>query len=222
MQLHEQYRPKDFDDVVGQPKAMKKIKNLQKRGLAGRAYWIAGKSGTGKTTIGNLIAATVADEWTTYQIDSSTCTMKTIQEVCRKFSFRTLTAEGYAVIFNESHGLRKDVIRHLLDVLEVDIPENVVWIFTTTCEGQESLFEDHIDSHPLLSRCQVLNLQKNVRDAFVKRVKEIAETEDLGGKPAVAYEQLAVRCKDNMRAMLQEVEAGEMVEEETSIEEMFA
>jgi len=221
MQLHEQYRPKDFDDVVGQNRALKKLKTLKRRGLAGRAYWISGKSGTGKTTIGNLIADTVADDWTTYQVDSSTCTMKTIQEICRKFSFRTLTADGYAVVVNEAHGLRKDVIRHLLDVLE-DVPDNVVWVFTTTCDGQESLFEDHIDSHPLLSRCQVIGLQHNVRKAFARRVKEIAEAEDLGGKEMIAYEQLAARCKDNMRAMLQEVEAGEMMVEEVSIEEMFA
>ena len=65
MNLHEQYRPQTWDDVVGQDKVLAKIGRLRKRGLAGRAYWISGQSGTGKTTIGRLISAEVADEFCT-------------------------------------------------------------------------------------------------------------------------------------------------------------
>jgi hypothetical protein len=57
---------------------------------------------------------------------------------------------GRAFIVNEAHGLRKDVIRQLLVMLE-RIPPHVVWVFTTTIEGQESLFEDYDDASPLLS-----------------------------------------------------------------------
>ena len=58
---------------------------------------------------------------------------------------------------NEAHGLRKDVIRQMLVTLE-RIPSHVVWIFTTTTEGQEGLFEDYDDAAPLLSRCLPLPL----------------------------------------------------------------
>src|SRR5581483_9941544 len=60
MQLTEQYRPREWSDVVGQDKVIAKIRALAKRGLAGRAYWLSGQSGTGKTTIARLIAADVA------------------------------------------------------------------------------------------------------------------------------------------------------------------
>ena len=59
---------------------------------------------------------------------------------------------GRAYIVNEAHGLRKDVIRQLLVVLE-RIPPHSLWIFTTTIEGQEAIFEDYDDASPLLSRC---------------------------------------------------------------------
>jgi hypothetical protein len=59
---------------------------------------------------------------------------------------------GRAFIVNEAHGLPKDVIRQFIVVLE-RIPAHVVWLFTTTCEGQESLFENYADGSPLLSRC---------------------------------------------------------------------
>ncbi len=37
MQLHEQYRPSTWDDVVGQDKPLARINALRKRGLSGRA-----------------------------------------------------------------------------------------------------------------------------------------------------------------------------------------
>ena len=54
---------------------------------------------------------------------------------------------GWALIINEAHGLRKDTIRQLLVTLE-RIPTHVCWLFTTTNAGQEALF-DGIDAGPL-------------------------------------------------------------------------
>ena len=48
MNLYEKYRPKQWDDVIGQDKIVAQIQQLRRRGLAGRAYWISGQSGTGK------------------------------------------------------------------------------------------------------------------------------------------------------------------------------
>jgi hypothetical protein len=42
MQLHEQYRPSAWSDVVGQDKILARIEAIRQRGLAGRAYWISG------------------------------------------------------------------------------------------------------------------------------------------------------------------------------------
>ena len=66
---------------------------------------------------------------------------------------------GRAFIVNEAHGLRKDTIRQLLVLLE-RLPNHVVMIFTTTNEGQESLFDDYSDANPLLSRCARLDLAR--------------------------------------------------------------
>ena len=56
--LSEHYRPKTCAEVIGQEKAINKLQMLEKKGhLGGRAYWISGKSGTGKTTIARLLAA---------------------------------------------------------------------------------------------------------------------------------------------------------------------
>ena len=81
MQLCEKYRPQCWEEVVGQDAAVARIRQLAARGkppcppvvgtesvpdspsngnLAGRAYWISGLSGTGKTTIARLLAAALA------------------------------------------------------------------------------------------------------------------------------------------------------------------
>jgi DNA polymerase III gamma/tau subunit len=61
MQLTEVYRPQRWEDVVGQDKIVTRVRALaQRSGLAGRAFFLSGSSGTGKTSIARLIAAEVA------------------------------------------------------------------------------------------------------------------------------------------------------------------
>jgi DNA polymerase III subunit gamma/tau len=63
MQLTERYRPASWSEVVGQEKVVQRLQALAKRGLGGRAYWLSGQSGTGKTTLARLIAAELASPW---------------------------------------------------------------------------------------------------------------------------------------------------------------
>src|SRR5215831_12912415 len=146
--LTEQYRPKQWSEVVGQDKLVSRIQALAKRGLAGRAYWLSGQSGTGKTTIARLLAAEVADDFMVQEVDASTLTVSALTELERESNLSGWGGKpGRAYIVNEAHGLRKDVIRQLLVTLE-RIPSHAIWVFTTTCEGQDSLFEDYADASP--------------------------------------------------------------------------
>src|SRR5215475_10760342 len=86
MQLTEKYRPTTWAVVVGQDKVVQRIQALAKRGLAGRAYWISGQSGTGKTTIARLIAAEVADEFLIQEVDAASLTVSALRDLEREMN----------------------------------------------------------------------------------------------------------------------------------------
>ena len=69
--LYEQHRPKKLSAVLGQPKAVSTIQRLIERGIGGRALWISGASGTGKTTLARIVAGNIADDFYTTEYDSA-------------------------------------------------------------------------------------------------------------------------------------------------------
>jgi len=79
-QLYEQYRPTTWDEFLGQDKAVAKIGALRKRGLAGRAYWVSGPSGTGKTTLAKLLAGEIADPFFVEELDAGACTAARLKD----------------------------------------------------------------------------------------------------------------------------------------------
>jgi len=208
--LYERYRPKTWGEVVGQDKAIAKIRLAGGQGFGGLAFWLSGPTGIGKTTIARLIAAEIASPWAITEMDAQDLSLPELREIEDGMDYYGLGKGGKAYIVNEAHGLRDDVIRRLLTVLE-HRTSHVVWVFTTTRTGQERLFADHDDAAPLLSRCCVINLtNQGCADAFGQRAREIATAENLNGQPAAAYRRLAQDCHNNFREMLQRIGMGEM------------
>src|SRR5207302_1030568 len=107
-------------DVVGQDRALARINALRKRGLSGRAYWISGQSGTGKTTIARLLANELADDWSIEEIDAEQLSASRVADLERSSASRSIGRGGRAFIVNEAHGLKKATIRQLLVTLEGD------------------------------------------------------------------------------------------------------
>lgn len=163
-------------------------------------------------TLARILAGAVADPMFIREYDSADqLTAAELDDIERASRLCAWGKGGRAFIVNEAHGLRQGAIRRLLGMLE-SIPAHVVWLFTTTWDGQESMF-DGIDANPLLSRCQRVNLtNQGLAKAFAERVRGIAQAEGLDGKPIEAYLKLAQKCGNNARAMLCAVEDGAMID----------
>jgi replication-associated recombination protein RarA len=211
-QLALKYRPTTWAEVVAQDKAVARLSGLAKRNaLAGRAYWITGASGTGKTTIAHLIAAEVADPECIEELDATTLTATDVENVERTSSVRGWGKGGRVWIINEAHGLRRGVVRQLLVMLD-RIKAHVVVIFTTTNEGAAALFEGTDDADPLVSRCLPVPLaRRDLAKAFAAKARAIAEAEGLAGDRTDAqWLRLVQDCGNNLRRVIQEVDAGAM------------
>ena len=57
--LYRKYRPKTFDDILGQNHVTKILKNQVKSGNIGHAYLFSGTRGTGKTSAAKVLARAV-------------------------------------------------------------------------------------------------------------------------------------------------------------------
>ena len=208
--LAEQYRPGAWEDVVGQDKIVARLAALRKRGLAGRAYFLTGASGSGKTTIARLIAKEIADNFMIQEIDAPGLSVSDLEELERTANvYGWGSKTGRAFIINEAHALRSGCIDKFLTMLE-RIPAHVVFVFTTTNDGALK-FDDSPHADAFLSRCIRLDLaRRDLAKPFADRLRMIAAKEGMGELSAEkALKSVQLRF-NNLRACLMALESGEL------------
>ncbi len=206
----EEYRPRTWGDFIGQEKVVGRVRRLIERpGFSGDAFWIVGPSGTGKTSLAWIIARRFADDLDIMELDGEACSVDAVRKAADAMHYTTLSGGFRCWIVNEAQAMTSRAVQGWLTVLD-RLPTRVLVIFTTT-EDSADLFGRF--EGPFRSRCKTIAFtNQGLAPAFAKRAREIAVAAGLDGKPESAYLRLVQQSRNNMRQVLQEIDAGAMMD----------
>lgn len=209
MQLHEKHRPTTLDDVAGHDKPVAILKKMLASPHWDRdAIWIQGPSGTGKTTLANILASARCDDRDIKHVAGVDCTVEEVEQIKYESCLGTWGESGWkAFIIDEANAMSPRAVQAWKTLLEPLKPRRL-YLFTSA-RTIDTLFETGAENSQLASRCKVFTLQPQA-GAFAAHVQKIAEAEGLAGAPPAAYARLLKDCAFNLRAALQKIEAGEL------------
>lgn len=162
MNLNEEYRPKTFNEVVGQDSIIDALRHDVKDPKP--AYLFCGVSGVGKSCCQRIFARELNAE--IYEIDSGMCSAEDMEKILSDAKVRPLTRDRKVIVFEESHLLSIQSVSKLLLVSE-NPPKHLVFILCTT----------EVDKVPktIFNRCKVFEFQPIPKGAIQNRLQFICD-----------------------------------------------
>ncbi len=213
--LARKWRPKNFNDVVGQPHIVKALANALESGRVHHAYLFAGTRGVGKTTVARILAKALNCEQGVsaepcgqcqsciavdegrfvdlIEVDAASRTgVDDTRDLLDNVQYRPTGGRYKVYLIDEVHMLSKQAFNALLKTLE-EPPPHVKFLFATTDPQRLPV--------TVLSRCLQFNLKRLSMKLIVGRMSHICEQEKLQTEPA-ALTRLARAADGSMRDAL--------------------
>jgi DNA polymerase-3 subunit gamma/tau len=191
--LYRKWRPRTFDEVVGQEHVVTTLRNALSSGRIHHAYLFAGPRGTGKTTTARLLAKAVSclapeeqrpcNECAIcrainegrlldlIEIDAASNTgVDDVRELRERVGFRPNEARYKVYVIDEVHMLSNAAFNALLKTLE-EPPPHAIFVLATT--------EPHKIPATVVSRCQRFNFRRIPVSEIVTRLEWMVEQEHI-------------------------------------------
>jgi DNA polymerase-3 subunit gamma/tau len=206
------FRPKGFDEVVGQDAVLQSLRlSLQQQRIP-HAFLFAGSRGVGKTTMARILARCLNCERGPTPEPCGTCALcqatldgsntdvveidaashnsvEDIRSMRERVGFAAMHSRYRVYILDEAHMLSRQAWNAFLKTLE-EPPPNVVFVLATT--------ELHKVPETIRSRCQVLLFKRIGDDDIVARLLSIAQREGVAIDDLVLHE-IAAGSRGGMR-----------------------
>lgn len=189
--LYRKWRPKVFEDVVGQSHITDTLKNQLSSGKLSHAYLFSGTRGTGKTSTAKILARAVN---CLNPVNSNPCNqceackealsgsavdivemdaasnnkVEDARAIIDEVVYTPASMKKKVYIIDEAHMLTQNAFNALLKTLE-EPPEHIVFIFATT--------EPHKFPPTILSRCQRFDFKRITPYDMEKRIDFIVKQE---------------------------------------------
>ncbi|MGZ3787475.1 MAG: DNA polymerase III subunit gamma/tau [Bacteriovorax sp.] len=215
--LARKWRPKKFQEVIGQGHVTRALQNAIINNKIGHAYMLVGTRGVGKTSVARIFAKAIRCENLTadgnacgeckacldfdtetsmnvIEIDgASNNSVDNIRELIGNVHYLPTSGRFKVYIIDEVHMLSTNAFNALLKTLE-EPPAHVVFIFATT--------EAHKLLGTVLSRCQRFDFRNVSVADLTDHVKEIAKVEGIKFEREELIHQLAVLGRGSVRDTL--------------------
>lgn len=182
MSLYHKYRPKGFDEIIGNEDTVRSLKADLTKQEHPHAFLFHGPTGCGKTTLGRIVSNIIGCKDNDYhEVDSADFRgIDTIREIRRQSHFKPLQGNCSIWLIDECHKMTNDAQNALLKALE-ETPKHVYYILATT-EPQKLI-------STIKGRCSQYSVSALSQNEMMQLLRKVVRLEN-ETLPKPVYEQI--------------------------------